>query len=202
MQAHMPTRKRLTQEESRSAALEAARALLIELGPQAVTLKAVAARISRTHANLLHHFGSASGLQKALASHLAANISGKIADAVFASRTGEGSSRQVVELIFDAFDKEGAGALASWMLLTGNEDALDPIIEAVHDLVVEVHDYESPVLRETSLTLALMALGDALMGGPLSTSLELPRSAARDNAERLLLAAIEEARIAGEVQHA
>lgn len=198
----MPTRKRLTQEESRSAALEAARALLIELGPQAVTLKAVAARISRTHANLLHHFGSASGLQKALASHLAANISGKIADAVFASRTGEGSSRQVVELIFDAFDKEGAGALASWMLLTGNEDALDPIIEAVHDLVVEVHDYESPVLRETSLTLALMALGDALMGGPLSTSLELPRSAARDNAERLLLAAIEEARIAGEVQHA
>ena len=198
----MPTRKRLTQEESRSAALEAARALLIELGPQAVTLKAVAARISRPHANLLHHFGSASGLQKALASHLAANISGKIADAVFASRTGEGSSRQVVELIFDAFDKEGAGALASWMLLTGNEDALDPIIEAVHDLVVEVHDYESPVLRETSLTLALMALGDALMGGPLSTSLELPRSAARDNAERLLLAAIEEARIAGEVQHA
>ena len=198
----MPTRKRLTQEESRSAALDAARALLIELGPQAVTLKAVAARISRTHANLLHHFGSASGLQKALASHLAANISGKIADAVFASRTGEGSSRQVVELIFDAFDKEGAGALASWMLLTGNEDALDPIIEAVHDLVVEVHDYESPVLRETSLTLALMALGDALMGGPLSTSLELPRSAARDNAERLLLAAIEEARIAGEVQHA
>ena len=198
----MPTRKRLTQEESRSAALEAARALLIELGPQAVTLKAVAARISRTHANLLHHFGSASGLQKALASHLAANISGKIADAVFASRTGEGSSRQVVELIFDAFDKEGAGALASWMLLTGNEDALDPIIEAVHDLVVDVHDYESPVLRETSLTLALMALGDALMGGPLSTSLELPRSAARDNAERLLLAAIEEARIAGEVQHA
>ena len=198
----MPTRKRLTQEESRSAALDAARALLIELGPQAVTLKAVAARISRTHANLLHHFGSASGLQKALASHLAANISGKIADAVFASRTGEGSSRQVVELIFDAFDKEGAGALASWMLLTGNEDALDPIIEAVHDLVVEVHDYESPVLRETSLTLALMALGDALMGGPLSTSLELPRSAARDNAERVLLAAIEGARIAGEVQHA
>ena len=63
----MSIRKRLTQEESRTVALEAARALLIELGPQAVTLKAVASRIGRTHANLLHHFGSAAGLQKELA---------------------------------------------------------------------------------------------------------------------------------------
>ncbi|WP_371858601.1 TetR family transcriptional regulator, partial [Pseudomonas sp. FW215-R2] len=48
-------RKRLTPEESRDAAIDAARALLVEQGPQAVTLKAVAARIGRTHANLLHH---------------------------------------------------------------------------------------------------------------------------------------------------
>ena len=60
-------KKRLSPEASRSAALDAARLLLIEAGPQAVTLKAVAARIGRTHANLLHHFGSAAGLQKALA---------------------------------------------------------------------------------------------------------------------------------------
>ena len=50
-------RRRLSPEESRDNALEAARALLIEAGPQAVTLKAVAARIGRTHANVLHHFG-------------------------------------------------------------------------------------------------------------------------------------------------
>ncbi|MFK5036981.1 TetR family transcriptional regulator, partial [Klebsiella pneumoniae] len=43
-------RKRLSPEESREAALDAARALLVEHGPQAVTLKAVAARIGRTHA--------------------------------------------------------------------------------------------------------------------------------------------------------
>ncbi|MDI1294906.1 MAG: TetR/AcrR family transcriptional regulator, partial [bacterium] len=38
-------RTRLSPDESRLAALEAARALLIEAGPQAVTLKAVAGRI-------------------------------------------------------------------------------------------------------------------------------------------------------------
>ena len=39
----MSIRKRLSPEESRKAALAAARLLLIEAGPQAVTLKAVAA---------------------------------------------------------------------------------------------------------------------------------------------------------------
>ncbi len=60
-------RERLSQVESRAAALDAARRLLIAEGPQAVTLKAVAAEMGKTHANLLHHFGSAAGLQSALA---------------------------------------------------------------------------------------------------------------------------------------
>lgn len=174
-----------------SAALEAARTLLIKEGPQAVTLKAVAARVGRTHANLLHHFGSAGGLQKALAQYLADGICTTIADAVIASRAGVGSPRAVVDLTFDAFDKEGAGALASWMLLSGNRDALDPIIDAIHDVVEELHDFGAAPMREVTLTLVLMALGDAQLGRLLSESLELPRSTARDMAERLLIASAE-----------
>ena len=184
----MSIRKRLSPEESRTAALEAARALLIELGPQAVTLKAVAARIGRTHANLLHHFGSASGLQKALARHLSTTVCATIADAVFAQRAGIGSAREIVDLTFDAFDREGAGALASWMLVSGNEDALDPIVEAVHDLVDRVGPgLESPeTMHETTLALTLMALGDSLLGGALAKALDLPRESARQTAERLV----------------
>jgi AcrR family transcriptional regulator len=183
----MSIRKRLSQEESRTVALEAARTLLIELGPQAVTLKAVAGRIGRTHALLLHHFGSASGLQKALAKHLAETICATIAPAVLASRAGVGSSREVVDLTFDAFDSQGAGALASWMLLSGNEDALDPIVDAIHDMVDELHGFGAGGMREMTLSLVLMALGDALMGAQLSASLELPRTSARDMAERMLV---------------
>ena len=191
----MATRKRLSPEESRTAALEAARHLLIETGPQAVTLKAVAGRIGRTHANLLHHFGSASGLQKALAQHLAETVCETIKDAVRASRAGMGSPREVVDLTFDAFDKEGAGALASWMLLTGNEDALDPIVETIHELVDEIapdevsHDGVQ-ALHETTLTLVLLALGNALMGPALARSLGLPDTSARDRAERLLVTSL------------
>lgn len=189
----MSIRKRLSQDESRSAALSAARALLIETGPQSVTLKAVAARIGRTHANLLHHFGSASGLQKALARHLAGTICATIAAAVVASRTGIGSPREVVDLTFDAFGREGGGALASWMLLSGNEDALDPIVDAIHDLVVELNEFGSGAMREVTLTLVLVALGDSLMGGSLTQALELPRTSARETAERMLVTAAAQA---------
>jgi len=181
-------KRRLSPEESRGMALVAARDLLIETGPQAVTLKAVASRIGRTHANLLHHFGSASGLQKALAKYLTDMVCGSIGQAVVASRTGEGTVRDIVDLTFDAFDKQGAGALASWMLLTGNEDALDPIVDAIHELVDEFGEggHEDREMHEDTLALVLMALGDALIGDRLSGSLELPRHSARDMAERQL----------------
>ena len=183
----MSIRKRLTQEESRPVALEAARALLIELGPQAITLKAVASRIGRTHANLLHHFGSAAGLQKALAEHLAVTICATIEDAVLASRAGEGSPREVVDLTFDAFDKEGGGALATWMLMNGNEDALDPLLEVIHELVDDLGDHDSGKMHDVTHALCMMALGDALMGAPLAASLGLPRNSARDLAEKMLI---------------
>ena len=164
----MATRKRLSPEESRLAALEAARGLLIETGPQSVTLKAVGARIGRTHANLLHHFGSAAGLQKALAGHLAGTVCDTIIDAVRASRAGLGSPREVVDLAFDAFDKEGAGALASWMILTGN-GAMAVALGAF-----AAHGAAPMQVHEATLALVLMAMGDALIGTALSRSLGLP----------------------------
>jgi AcrR family transcriptional regulator len=197
----MASRKRLSPEESRSSALEAARALLIEAGPQSVTLKAVAARIGRTHANLLHHFGSAAGLQKELAKHLAKTVCSTIIDAVHATRAGLGSPREVVDLTFDAFDKEGAGALTSWMILTGNEDALTPIVETIHDLVDEIAPGEATehaentgeIMRvhEETLSLVLLAMGDALIGSALARSLGLPETAARDRAHLMLERSIE-----------
>ena len=180
--------RRLTPEASRLAALEAARELLIETGPQAVTLKAVAGRIGRTHANLLHHFGSASGLQRDLAEYLTNGVCVTIGKAVYQMRDGDMSPRQLADLIFDSFDREGAGALASWILLSGNEDALNPVVEAIHRLVDEIAD-DDPAdasLHELTLELVLIALGDALMGGPLSASLGLPRETGREIAGRKL----------------
>src|SRR3546814_18480682 len=97
----LAARRRMTPQESRDAALEAARALLLESGPQAVTLKAVAARIGRTHANLLHHFGSAAGLQKALIERMAGAITSTIRAAPLRARAVDQNPREVVDTTFD-----------------------------------------------------------------------------------------------------
>lgn len=171
-------------------ALEAARDLLIEAGPQAVTLKAVASRVGRTHANLLHHFGSASGLQKALAAHMADTITARIGAAVARARAGEIDPGTIAELTFDAFDAEGAGALASWMLLSGNEDALDPVVEAVHRLVDDLSQArpDDPDIAGRTLMLVLSALGDSLMGAQMAKALGLDRATARNRAADVLKA--------------
>ena len=185
------TRRRLSPEQSRDAALDAARALLIEHGPQAVTLKAVAAQVGRTHANLLHHFGSAAGLHKALIASMTGAVVGHIKQAALRARAGDQDPREVVEMTFDAFGKGGAGALASWMILSGNEDALDPILTAIHNLVDDLadgHSEASMPLHEETLQLVLMALGDALLGGPMAKALGLPRTKARELAAKALLA--------------
>jgi AcrR family transcriptional regulator len=181
------TRKRLSPEESRSAAIEAARALLLEQGPQGVTLKAVAARIGRTHANLLHHFGSAAALQGDLARSIAGSVTTSIAETVARARAGEADPREIVDRAFDVFDREGAGALAAWMILTGNTDALDPILDSLRVLVAQLSvGREEHRVAESTLALVLSALGDSLLGAPIAKALQLPRDTARElAAERL-----------------
>lgn len=187
------SRKRLDAGESRSAALDAARRLLVERGPQAVTLKAVAAEVGRTHANLLHHFGSAAGLQMELARSLADRVTGKIAEAVERARLHETDPREIVDKTFDVFGRGGAGALAAWMILSGNRDALAPILEALRDLVAKLSvGHEEHRVAETTQWLVLMALGDALLGGPISDALGLQRDTARDIAAKRLRKQIDE----------
>jgi AcrR family transcriptional regulator len=181
-------RERLAPEESRAAALEAARRLLIEQGPQAVTLKAVAAEIGKTHANLLHHFGSAAGLQSALAALISDRVCAGIAEAVVKSRQGEADPIEIVDQTFDAFGKEGGGALAAWMILSGNRDALNPILDAIHGLVDQLGDGGRPV-HEMTLWLVLAALGDSLLGEEMAKALALPRGKARELARGQLIAA-------------
>lgn len=189
------TRRRLSPEESRSAALEAARELLLTDGPSAVTLKAVAGKIGRTHANLLHHFGSASGLQAELARSIAESVVSSIAEAVEKARAGETDARVIVDQTFDAFGREGAGALAAWMILTGNRDALNPILDSIRGLVAELSvGHEEQQVAETTLSLCLTALGDALLGPPFAEALNVQQDTARTIAADRLRARFEQYR--------
>jgi AcrR family transcriptional regulator len=185
-------RSRLSPEKSRSAALEAARELLLADGPSAVTLKAVAAKIGRTHANLLHHFGSAAGLQGALARSIADSVTASIAEAVERARAGEADVREIIDQTFDAYGRHGAGALAAWMILTGNRDALNPVLDSIRSLVAQLSvGRDEHHVAESTLALVLNALGDSLLGPAFAEALGLPRDTARKLAADRLRSRIE-----------
>jgi AcrR family transcriptional regulator len=187
-------RKRLSPEESRLAALDAARQLLLEHGPQAVTLKAVAAAVGRTHANLLHHFGSAAGLQAELARTIAERVTVSIAEVVERARSGQADPGDIAKMTFDAFSKEGAGALAAWMILSGDRAALNPILESIRGVVGQLTvGHEGHHVGETTLWLVLLAMGDSLLGPAIAEALDLDPATAREIAAKRLRKQIEEA---------
>src|SRR3546814_19892763 len=85
---------------------------------------------SDLHANLLHHFGSASGLQNAVVENMARHLVAKIGEAVPNRRHGQLELDGLIDIVFDTFGRDGAGRLAIWMILTGDSKALAPVFPA------------------------------------------------------------------------
>jgi len=91
--------------------------LLLTGGPDAVTLAAVGKMVGVSHANVIHHFGSAAGLRAALMASMVRDLTLALDDAVAHVRSDEAAPRKLVDIVFDAFEKGGAGALAAWIAL-------------------------------------------------------------------------------------
>jgi AcrR family transcriptional regulator len=187
MSIRLQIRKRLSPQESRALAVAAARELLRDEGVAAVTLKSVAAKIGRTHANLLHHFGSVADLHRALAEDIAATVSASISEAIGKRRRGEASERDVVDAMFDAFRTERVGELIGWIALTRQREALEPVIETVRTIVEDFRAAgDTRPMDRVTLGLVLMAIGDSLVGEEIAGASGLKREAVRDDAVGLI----------------
>ncbi|RZJ43046.1 MAG: TetR/AcrR family transcriptional regulator [Brevundimonas sp.] len=179
-------RRRRTPEEARLEALAFARERLLSGGPDAVTLKAVAEGLGVTHTNLIHHFGSAAGLQSALMASMVADLSQALDAAVVRLRTDEGAPLELVNAVFDAFAEGGAGKLAAWIVLRGDLSHLEPVRDAVTGLVHAIQDklgdpdgQAHPHIPSAVLFIALSAFGEALIGAPLRGMLDQDEGASR-----------------------
>jgi AcrR family transcriptional regulator len=154
---------------AREEALEAARDLLLSGGPAAVTLKAVGERMGVGHANLIHHFGSAAGLQGALMDRMVRDLAERI-------EAGLGEGRENIEpgrlmtAVFDAFGKGGASQLAAWLALAREQGRAESFAEVVRDLADRLaamapnDPNAADRARAFVTTAAYMAFADGLIG--------------------------------------
>lgn len=190
--AYVKTRRRRSPDEARAQAIACARQLLIEHGPTGVTLNAVAREIGVTHGNLIHHFGSAAQLQSALMGAMVRDLAKALQTAVTHVRSDANAPRALVDIVFDAFDEGGAGQLAAWLALSNRYEHLEPVREAVGDLVaaldetVRATDGAPQHIPSALLLLTLCAFGDAMIGGPLRGMLGRDAESARRIAAHLL----------------
>ena len=183
-------RKRLG-SEVREEGLAAARKLLLAGGPAAVTLASVGAEIGMSHANVLHHFGSAAGLQSALMGSMINDLTGALDDVVTHLKTDAAAPRSIADRVFDAFDKGGAGALAAWIVLSGEVEHLEPVREAVRELVAAIAAQSDDPgteerVRGAVLMMAVCAFGDAVIGPHVRDMLGEPDASMRALVARML----------------
>jgi len=162
----------------RAQAIEAARHLLRDSGPQAITLKAVAVRAGVAHGNVTYHFGTVDALHVALFATITEDLARAASIAGALLRRGEMSAREVVDVVFDAFAADGAGRLVAWLVATGAGHRLAPLYATVADLVGGLAEGDAGLraggaeaIGPMVSTVVVPALGDALIGGGLQAAL-------------------------------
>jgi AcrR family transcriptional regulator len=152
--------------EARELILHAAEELLVEGGPRAVQVRAVAQRVEMTDAGVAHHFGSRDALLVALLRHGGR----KLRDAVQQATRGwvdEGASvAELVDRIADLYE-QGYGELAIALHAAGWRDEgtgmLNPVVDALHGARASPGGRRPP---RSETRLAVAALHQALATDP------------------------------------
>ncbi len=185
MSTKEPVRRR-SGPAARSEALDAARDLLLAAGPSAVTLKAVGERMGVGHANLIHQFGSAAGLQGALMDRMVRDLADRVTAGLATLQPQDWGSGALLDVVFDAFAKGGASQLAAWMTLAREMDRADTFAQVVRDLADRVAEVGggAPEARAKARAIVLvstyMAFADGLIGDTLKPMLGAPDALGRD----------------------
>lgn len=181
----LPKRRKRSAAQARDEGLIAARALLLDGGPAAVTLANVGKAIGMSHTNVIHHFGSAAGLQTALMESMIRDLADALGDAVSQLHTDAAAPSMLVDRVFHAFGEGGAGQLAAWLVLAREYEHLEVIRQAVLDLVdavkaraPELPDQDSRI-PGIVLLIAICAFGDAVIGPHLRQMLGQDGDAAK-----------------------
>ncbi len=169
----MTVERRRKPDDVRQEALAIGRRLLIEGGPAAITLKAIGAEMGMSHANLIHHFGSAEEFQSALKSAMTEDLTRNVTALLRQRSRTDSNIAHIVATVFDAYSIGGIGTMVAWSALAkakaednGLEQAIAELVTVLEPLI-EGADAASRA-RAIVVLVSILALGNSLIGTPLS----------------------------------
>jgi AcrR family transcriptional regulator len=122
-------------EQARRLILQAAEELLIEGGPAAVGVRAVADRVGMTDAGVAHHFGSRQDLLVALLRHGGRKIRDAVQQVVITWADDQADVSSLIRAIAGVYD-QGYAALAVSLHAAAWRDSgtgmLEPVVQILH----------------------------------------------------------------------
>jgi len=178
------TRIRRPAEESQRLILEAAEQLLVDGGPQAVQVRAVAQRVGMTDAGVSHHFGGRDELLVALLRHGGRRLRTAVENAVSAWIDDQPDVASLVAVVAEVY-RDGYAELAVALHAAGWRDTggglLEPVVEALH--AARTRSRSDAAIEDARLAVA--ALHQALALEPVydaafRRSAGIPAKGARD----------------------
>jgi AcrR family transcriptional regulator len=164
--------RRRKPESVRTEALAIGRRLLIDGGPAAITLKAIGAEMAMSHANLIHHFGSAEAFQSQLKTTIVEELT-RTVTALIRQGTEGPDLAEIVDTVFTAYGPGGIGRLVAWSASAKPADETHGLEQALGELVAVVEPLiegsgAAARTRAMVILVSIMALGDSLIGKPLA----------------------------------
>lgn len=145
-------------DEAKSLILKAAEELLVEGGPRAVEVRAVADRVGMTDAGVNHHFEGRDGLLVALLRHGGGRVRNAVEHATQDWVRRGAQVSELVDCIADVY-ADGYGELAMALHAAGWRDhgggILDPVVDALH-AARKRSDGRRPLRSDTRLAVAAL----------------------------------------------
>ena len=143
-----PKRVRRTPEEARDAILAAARARLLRHGLEGLKIADIARDVGMSHATLIHHFGSTSGMRRALIDRMANALLGEFLGVFERVPPSPSRRSEVLGRLFRALADARHVQLFAWLALEAAHDAQRepvawagaPLFEALLDRIVAQED--------------------------------------------------------------
>jgi AcrR family transcriptional regulator len=180
-----PIERRRKPDAVREEAVATGRRLLAQGGPGAITLKAIGAEMGMSHANLIHHFGSAEALQDQLKSTLIEELTQTATELVRRYRAGEVRIADIVDTVFTAYSSGGIGTLVAWSAMTKTGQEHHGLNQAILELVtvlegVMAGPQASSRARAAVSLVTYLALGDSLIGHSLAKTMGSDKGEIRD----------------------
>lgn len=126
-------------EQAKQAILDAAEAMMIDVGPAGLRISAVAKQAGMAHPNIIHHFGSREGLINAIAERVGDRATERITKAITEATSAEPQDRvAAMTHVLDVAYAGDQGKAAVWLHMSGAEssfrDNMESIVALSHSL--------------------------------------------------------------------